>query len=94
MIKATSTIGGMKNQGKTFSFLDAGRGIVASSIGVIGVLIFAFVVVGDISDTLIFNLIATSNSSILNKQGLDSVAVTGSSTMISLGTSDLHHKHH
>ena len=51
MIKATSIIGGLKKQGKTFSFLDAGRGIVASSIGVIGVLIFAFVVVGDISDS-------------------------------------------
>ena len=51
MIKATSIIGGLKKQGKTFSFLDAGRGIVASSIGIIGVLIFAFVVVGDISDS-------------------------------------------
>ncbi len=51
MIKAASIIGGLKKQGKTFSFLDAGRGIVASSIGVIGVLIFAFVVVGDISDS-------------------------------------------
>ena len=51
MIKATSIIGGLKKQGKTFSFLDAGRGIVASSIGIVGVLIFAFVVVGDISDS-------------------------------------------
>ena len=51
MIKATSIIGGLKKQGKTFSFLDAGRGIVASSIGIIGVLIFSFVVVGDISDS-------------------------------------------
>ena len=39
MIKATTVIGGLKKQGKTFSFLDAGRGIVASSIGLIGVLI-------------------------------------------------------
>ena len=53
MIKATSIIGGLKKQGKTFSFLDAGRGIVASSIGIIGVLIFSFVVVGDISDSSI-----------------------------------------
>ena len=51
MIKATSIIGGLTKQGKTFSFLDAGRGIVASSIGLIGVLIFSFVVVGDISDS-------------------------------------------
>ena len=35
MIKATSILGGLKKQGKTFSFLDAGRGIVASSIGLI-----------------------------------------------------------
>ena len=40
MIKATRMIGGPKRQGKTFSFLDGGRGIVASSIGVIGVIIF------------------------------------------------------
>ena len=36
-------------QGKTFSFLDAGRGLVASSIGIIGVIIFSLVVVNDIS---------------------------------------------
>ncbi len=53
MIKATSIVGGLKKQGQTFSFLDAGRGVVASSIGLIGVLIFSFVVVGDISDSSI-----------------------------------------
>ena len=53
MIKATSIIGGLYKQGQTFSFLDAGRGIVASSIGIIGVLIFSFVVVGDISASTI-----------------------------------------
>ena len=53
MIKATSIIGGFNKQGKTFSFLDAGRGIVASSIGVIGVIIFSLVVVGDISESTI-----------------------------------------
>ena len=31
--------------------MDAGRGIVASSIGLIGVLIFSFVVIGDISES-------------------------------------------
>ena len=41
MIKATRMIGGQTKQGKTFSFLDGGRGIVASSIGVIGVIIFS-----------------------------------------------------
>lgn len=49
MIKATTIIGGIKRQGKTFSFLDAGRGLVASSIGVIGVIIFSIVVKDDIS---------------------------------------------
>ena len=41
MIKATTIIGGDKKQGKTFSFLDAGRGLVASSIGIVGVIIFS-----------------------------------------------------
>ena len=49
MIKATTIIGGIKRQGKTFSFLDAGRGLVASSIGVIGVIIFSIVIKDDIS---------------------------------------------
>ncbi|MBL6678860.1 MAG: MFS transporter [Flavobacteriaceae bacterium] len=49
MIKATTIIGGDKKQGKTFSFLDAGRGLVASSIGIIGVIIFSLVMVNDIS---------------------------------------------
>lgn len=49
MIKATTIIGGDKKQGKTFSFLDAGRGLVASSIGILGVIIFSLVIVNDIS---------------------------------------------
>ena len=49
MIKATRIIGGLKRQGKTFSFLDAGRGLVASSIGVIGVIIFSILITTDIS---------------------------------------------
>jgi len=49
MIKATRIIGGQKKQGKTFSFLDGGRGIVASSIGVIGVIIFSILITTDIS---------------------------------------------
>ena len=51
MIKATSILGGLNRQGKTFSFLDAGRGIVASSIGLLGVFIFSLVVIGDISES-------------------------------------------
>lgn len=49
MIKATRIIGGLKKQGKTFSFLDGGRGLVASSIGVIGVIIFSILITTDIS---------------------------------------------
>ena len=55
MIKATTVIGGEKKQGKTFSFLDAGRGLVASSIGIIGVIIFSLVMVNDISAASIDN---------------------------------------
>ncbi|MBU79140.1 MAG: MFS transporter [Flavobacteriales bacterium] len=41
MIKATRLWGGGKNQGKAFGFLDGGRGIVAASMGSIGVFIFS-----------------------------------------------------
>ena len=49
MLKATRAIGGVKMQGKTFSFLDGGRGVVASSIGLIGVLIFSILITEDVS---------------------------------------------
>ena len=49
MLKATRAIGGVRMQGKTFSFLDGGRGIVASSIGLIGVLIFSILITEDVS---------------------------------------------
>ena len=49
MLKATRAIGGARMQGKTFSFLDGGRGIVASSIGLIGVLIFSIIITKDVS---------------------------------------------
>ena len=49
MLKATRAIGGVKMQGKTFSFLDGGRGVVASSIGLIGVLIFSILITKDVS---------------------------------------------
>lgn len=49
MLKATRAIGGIKMQGKTFSFLDGGRGVVASSIGLIGVLIFSVLITEDVS---------------------------------------------
>ena len=71
MIKATSIIGGLNKQGKTFSFLDAGRGIVASSIGLLGVIIFSFVVVGDIS-----------NSTLEEKQDAFRYVIGASSTIV------------
>jgi len=49
MLKATRAIGGVKMQGKTFSLLDGGRGVVASSIGLIGVLIFSILITEEVS---------------------------------------------
>jgi len=43
MIKATRNWGGQKQQGKAFGFLEGGRGIVAASIGAIGVFVFSVV---------------------------------------------------
>lgn len=43
MIKATRNWGGKKQQGKAFGFLEGGRGIVAASIGTIGVFVFSVV---------------------------------------------------
>lgn len=41
MIKATRGWGGLEKQGQAFGLLEGGRGIVAASIGAVGVLIFA-----------------------------------------------------
>ena len=48
MIKAARVWGGAKNQGQAFSFLDGGRGLVAASMGSLGVLIFSFFLTNDI----------------------------------------------
>ena len=48
MIKATRLWGGDNNQGKAFGFLDEGRGIVAASMGSIGVFVFTIVLTSDI----------------------------------------------
>jgi len=48
MIKATRLWGGDNNQGKAFGFLDGGRGIVAASMGSIGVFVFSIVLTSDI----------------------------------------------
>ena len=41
MIKATRSWGGLNRQGKAFGLLEGGRGIVAASIGALGVAVFA-----------------------------------------------------
>ena len=51
MIKATRLWGGDNNQGKAFGFLDGGRGIVAASMGSIGVFVFTIVLNSDIEST-------------------------------------------
>jgi MFS family permease len=43
LIKATRLWGGNNNQGKAFGLLDGGRGIVAASMGSIGVFIFSII---------------------------------------------------
>ena len=48
MIKATRLWRGDNNQGKAFGFLDGGRGIVAASMGSIGVFVFTIVLTSDI----------------------------------------------
>ena len=51
MIKATRIWGGNKNQGKAFGFLDGGRGIVAASMGSIGVFIFSLILTTEIESS-------------------------------------------
>ena len=48
MIKATRVWGGSKNQGEAFGFLDGGRGLVAASMGTLGVVIFSMFLTNDI----------------------------------------------
>ena len=48
MIKATRVWGGTDNQGQAFGFLDAGRGLVAASMGSLGVLIFSMFLTNNI----------------------------------------------
>jgi len=48
MIKATRVWGGTKNQGEAFGLLDGGRGLVAASMGTLGVLIFSIFLTNDI----------------------------------------------
>ncbi len=51
MIKATRVWGGTDNQGQAFGFLDGGRGLVAASMGSLGILIFSFFLTNDIELT-------------------------------------------
>ena len=48
MIKATRLWGGSLSQGQAFGFLDGGRGLVAASMGSIGVFIFSLILTTDI----------------------------------------------
>ena len=48
MIKATRNWGGSKQQGRAFGYLEAGRGLVAASIGVVGVVVFSFLLPEDL----------------------------------------------
>ena len=48
MIKATRVWGGSRNQGEAFGLLDGGRGLVAASMGALGVLIFSVFLTNDI----------------------------------------------
>ena len=48
MIKATRNWGGDKQQGRAFGYLEAGRGLVAASIGVVGVVVFSFLLPEDL----------------------------------------------
>ena len=54
MIKATRLWGGENNQGKAFGLLDGGRGIVAASMGSIGVFIFSIILTKDIESASVF----------------------------------------
>ena len=48
MIKATRNWGGGKQQGRAFGYLEAGRGLVAASIGVVGVVVFSLLLPEDL----------------------------------------------
>ena len=48
IIKATRVWGGSKNQGQAFGLLDGGRGLVAASMGTLGVVIFSIFLTNDI----------------------------------------------
>ena len=51
MIKATRVWGGTDNQGQAFGFLDGGRGLVAASMGSLGILIVSIFLTNDIELT-------------------------------------------
>ena len=51
MIKGTRIWGGSQNQGQAFGFLDGGRGIVAASMGSIGVFIFSLILTTEIESS-------------------------------------------
>ena len=63
MIKATRNWGGDNKQGKAFGFLEGGRGLVAASIGGIGIFIFSTLMPADIVEISFIEKRVLSNGS-------------------------------
>ena len=70
MIKATRIWGGYKSQGKAFSFLDGGRGLVGALFGAMGVLIFSFFMTSEFSGVKISGSRAAFKQVILASSGV------------------------
>lgn len=70
MIKATRNWGGGEQQGRAFGYLEAGRGLVAASIGVLGVVIFSFLLPKDVGAASFEERIAAFQYVILFAVGL------------------------
>ncbi|MBL7859580.1 MAG: MFS transporter [Cyclobacteriaceae bacterium] len=75
MIKATRIWGGSDSQGKAFGFLDGGRGLVGAFFGVMGVLVFSWVISTEISEVTISESRAAFKQVILVSAGI--VALVG-----------------
>jgi len=70
MIKATRIWGGYKSQGKAFSFLDGGRGLVGALFGAMGVLIFSLFMTSEFSGVKISGSRAAFKQVILASSGV------------------------
>ncbi|MGC6480482.1 MAG: MFS transporter [Flavobacteriaceae bacterium] len=56
MIKATRNWGGEENQGRAFGLLEGGRGIVAATIGALGILVFANLIQGQVTESSLLQI--------------------------------------